>query len=166
MTSTFHDAVAHGFRHVLDFRGRDSRGLFWPYAGAILVSWFVLSNAILIPVLLIQASVGTGDPREMTGVILGVTAVAALVMLGMLASATTRRLHDRGLRGVWAAIPVGLAATGLAIFATLTSSADEPDLTLFVAGVVNNLLYFATLIALIMQLVLGGKPEGSRFEPA
>lgn len=166
MNPTFREAALHGFRHVLDFQGRDPRALFWPYAGAVLISWMVLTNAILIPVMLIQAWAGGGDSRQMTWVFLGVMAVGIIAMVILLAAATTRRLHDRGLRGTWAIVPAALVCIGLVLFAMLTGSDDEPGLALFFAGLVNNLLYFATLIALIVQLVQGSKPEGSRFDGA
>lgn len=167
MRPTFGEAVAHGLRHVLDFRGRDSRAWFWPYAGAVLASWIALSNAIIIPVMLIQASASSdpvADVGELQGVFLGVTAIFAVLIVVLLAAATTRRLHDRGRRGAWAAVPVILICSGLVIFAILLGSDDEPDPALFAAGFVNNLLYFATLIVLIVQLVQRGKPEGSRFD--
>lgn len=54
--------------------------------------------------------------------------------------------------------------TGLIFFALLTGSCDEPDPALFIAAFVINLLYFAALIALVVQLVQGSKPVGNRFD--
>lgn len=54
--------------------------------------------------------------------------------------------------------------TGLILFALLTGSGDEPDPALFFPAFVINLLYFAALIALVVQLVQGSKPVGNRFD--
>lgn len=76
------------------------------------------------------------------------------------------RLHDRDLRGRWALVPALLLGTGFALFARLTVTfEDEPDTLLFAAGFVNNLVYFASLGALVWQLARAGSPGDNRFGP-
>ena len=139
--------VARGFANLLNFKGRDRRGQFWPYLGVVMVLTIV-AYAIVSPtvVYLLSQNVNGVEYAPVNGEILivdeqmqmeafqkqiftfmsgilGMAAVFVLVNIVLLASAVARRLHDRGLSGWWAAIVPALLMLGGTMFSYLLMSA-------------------------------------------
>jgi uncharacterized membrane protein YhaH (DUF805 family) len=100
-------------------------------------------------------------------VAVGSITVAATVVL--LAAAVARRLHDRNRRGYWGLLPLPFLAAGLAlmpgIFERAAAGREIPDPRLFLALVLNNLVYLAALGFLIVLLAGPGTTGPNRFGP-
>ena len=157
-------SIRHGLRHLLDFRGRDGRALFWPYAGCVLGVWFVLGNAMFLGVM----SWGVAQDLPYTTVVslfFVVTAAAGALLVVFIAAAVNRRLHDRGMRGTWALVPLVLLISGFSLMSQLPLSASdpEPDLTLSLVVFANNAVYLACIVVLVLVLALPGQPGANRF---
>jgi len=175
--STFGDSVRHGLRNLVEFRGRDNRARFWPFAGVVVGVVLVVGNAVSVVLFVLTAvlvqrtstdSLDSGEPVFAVAVtaFMVVTAAGAAATIVLLAAAVTRRLHDRDLRGAWALVPVLLLGTAFTFFARLIGTfEEEPDPLLFAAGFINNLVYLASVVALTWQLARAGSPGDNRFGP-
>ena len=150
------DSVTRGLRLVRRFDGRDTRGQFWPYAGA--VALVVLGVGFVFQLgVLVSSFVTALDPSSSVVPIafLASTAVGVIAVVSLLAAAVTRRLHDRGLRGWWALAPLALLLAGFGLMAPMfVSPAEPPDPVMFVAALATILVYFVTLGLLVLQLAL------------
>ena len=141
--------IVRGFKSLTDFKGRDHRGQFWPYAVAIFAAAVVAAIAACAPSELkafnqtlafaeanpdkatiyrssTKVNVVIHDPTGMppmdfNGLIVPMSLVLLVVAL-LMAAAVTRRLHDRGLSGPWALIPAGLYGVGLTLWGRMMSS--------------------------------------------
>ena len=150
------DSVTRGLRLVRRFDGRDTRGQFWPYAGAVVVVVLGVGFVFQLGVL-VSSFVTALDPSSSVVPIafLASTAVGVLAAVSLLAAAVTRRLHDRGYRGWWALAPLTFLLTGFALMTPMFVSPDEPpSLALFMTTFATVLLYFAALGLLVLQLAL------------
>lgn len=186
-------AILRGFANILRFSGRDRRGQFWPYAGVVLVLSFA-GMSVGLPMAMqpifaeaarmaeehpeavsiqqsptsyqVEYAPGSGFMPDFSGFIL-VLGVAAVLTVVLLAAAVTRRLHDRGLPGFIGLIPAVLLGSGLFGMSRLmaTMGQSEPDLSLFGLMMLNNMLYIASLITLIVLLALPGKPQPNHYGP-
>ena len=133
-------AIRHGLGGLLNFGGRDARQAFWYYVLFVYICLVVVTMLVTVPLSLravftgVQAGLAasqSGDPAaselaaqaavtgSMTGmieVLTWMTTASNLAMMGLLAAALVRRLHDSGLPGWWAAIPgaIQLVNTALA----------------------------------------------------
>lgn len=98
--------------------------------------------------------------------VMGGIVVAVVVLL---AAAVARRLHDRGRSAFWGLAPLPFLAFGLIamhrMMGQFTVGAGEPDGTLFTAIFLNNIVYLAVLLTLIIQLSGAGRAEPNRFGP-
>lgn len=189
-------AVKHNLTRLTVFKGRETRGQFWPWAGAVLGSAFVVwfaTVALMISgaVAKVQAfaaahpeqaqviTVGgstsieiKGDHPELTpdfsmgGWIMG---AIGLVVVVLIAAAVSRRLHDCGRSAFWALAPLPFLAFGLNAFQVMmhqvNAGSGEPDMLLFAAIGLNNLVYLGVLLTLIIQLSGAGAREANRFGP-
>jgi uncharacterized membrane protein YhaH (DUF805 family) len=81
----FGQAVAHGLRNLLTFRGRASRSAFW---------WFVLFSVIIQIIVNVLVGIGTTGSRSPDSYLGLITTVLTL-------SLSVRRLHDANHRGWW-----------------------------------------------------------------
>lgn len=183
-------AIIRGFQSLFVFGGRDQRSQFWPYAAVVIaLSFIVMAGAMTVAMqsvfaeaerlaaehpqavqihesatsYSVQFAPGSGLMPDMTGFFLSLGLTVAL-----LAAAVTRRLHDRGLPGYAALIPLLFLCLGLVGMRQLMTSfaSAEPDLALFGALMINNLLYLASLGGLIVILSLPGKLGENRYGPS
>lgn len=102
------------------------------------------------------------DPTPMVAV----SAISALLTVLLLAAAVTRRLHDRGVAGYWGLTPVVFLTAGLVLMPRLMinfAGSTAPDMRLFGLLFLNNGLYMASLVGLIVLLALPGKPGPNRY---
>jgi len=160
------DAILNGFRRVADFKGRDKRGQFWPYAILIFVLAFI-AIAVAMNLAMMGLLMGTADMPNMPQMIGGVGGVA-LIAAGLLAAAVTRRLHDTGKPGYWGLPPIVFLLIGLALFPILMNSVltnPNPPIALFLGLFLNNMLYIASLIGLVVLLLLDGSKTTNRYGP-
>lgn len=145
-------AVRRGLRLVSTFGGRDGRAEFWPYCAAVLVAWMVVGNICFIGAF--AATAGSGDGARVVAAMVVVICSSAVVVI-MLAAAVARRLRDRGHSPWWAVGPLVPLVVGLALFPMVARSVeDDAGPAWFLALFGNNLVYFAMMIALVVQLAL------------
>ena len=160
------NAILNGFRHLADFKGRDRRRQFWPYAILIFVLTFI-AIAVAMNLAMMGLFMGTADMPNMPLMIGGVGGVV-LIATGLLAAAVTRRLHDTGKPGYWGLPPIVFLLIGLALFPVLMNSVltnPNPPITLFLGLFLNNMLYIASLIGLVVLLLLDGSKTANRYGP-
>jgi uncharacterized membrane protein YhaH (DUF805 family) len=191
----FFGAIPRGFGLLARFRGRDRPGQFWPYAGAILLLDFVATFALMVPVMVDsfakmqrfaaehpdQATVESGPGSysvtihgyhpelmpDMAGLMAGFGLIGAASVL-MLAAAVARRLHDRGLSGLVGLMPLPFLVFAFLIMPRLFAgigTGSPPDIRLFLALLLNNLLYLASLLLLAILLAQRGAAGPNRFGP-
>ena len=160
------NAVLDGFRRLADFKGRDRRSQFWPYAILIFVLAFI-AIAVAMNLAMMGLLMGTADMPNMPLMIGGVGGVV-LIAAGLLAAAVTRRLHDTGKPGYWGLPPIVFLLIGLALFPILMNSVltnPNPPMALFLGLFLNNMLYIASLIGLVVLLLLDGSKITNRYGP-
>ena len=182
------------FRRLLDFKGREDRASFWPYAAFLFVASMVAMFALMIPEMMAsmqrmqefaaanpdQATVVSGPGHysvsiegehpelapDMTGMATA-TAIGSFVVLALFAAAVTRRLHDSGKSGFWGLIPVPFLAYSMIQMPRMFGSfgqGSEPDMGLFFSIFVSNMLYIIALIALIVLLARRSDPEPNLYD--
>lgn len=183
------------FTRLADFSGRESRSAFWPYVACVIALFMLGSMVTVAPIMagmMVQMEqYGVEHPGTVTTTV-GPTTYAVqvdagnqgampdmsafftameiwlAVVIGLLAAAVTRRLHDSNLRGWWGLLPVPFLVTGFVcmpiIFRQFNESAD-PDLRLFGLMFANNLAYMAALVGLILLLTRANTPGPNRFGP-
>ncbi len=186
-------AILAGFRRLADFKGRDQRAQFWPYALTVIGLSFVGLWLGMMPTMAAvfqQASeVAATNPEAATVVggpgyysveihdptvmpdmgpffmILGVGVAAAVILLS---AAVTRRLHDTGRAACWGLPPVVFLAIGLTAFPAVMASLmreHTPNVGLFLLLFLNNVLYIASLLGLVVLLLLDGQKTANRYGP-
>lgn len=149
---------------LTDFSGRDPRRIFWPYAGIVIVVLMLVmgaSNMAFIG----QAISATDSMPNLIGMVLAM-AVEIAAAVGLLAAAVTRRLHDTGRAGYWGLAPLLFLTLGLVGFSILMRDIAKPTPgfeLLFLAIFLNNLLYLAALVLLIVLLALPSKADANRY---
>lgn len=160
------NAIPRNFSKLADFTGRDRRGQFWPYALLIFVVAFI-AIGVVMNLSMMGLLMGTADMPSIPLMIGGVGGVV-LCAAALLAAAVTRRLHDTGKPGYWGLPPVVFLMIGLALFPVLLSSAldnPNPPVGLFLGLFLNNMLYIASLIGLVVLLLLDGTKAANRYGP-
>jgi uncharacterized membrane protein YhaH (DUF805 family) len=194
---TFGAAISYNLKNLVNFNGRQARDSFWPYAGVVLALAFLGVMLAMVPEILstfgridtfiaenpelatVDQSAGQysvhieGSHPELfpnVTMIVAAMSVVIAVTVALLAAAVTRRLHDRGMSGLWGMAPAILLFSGLAIFATLFGQMMSDDgftnPALFLLGFANNLLYLASLIFLLVQLAGSSTTRPTRFGTA
>ena len=192
MANGWIESLKHNAGNLVRFSGRDRARLFWPYAGTVIVlifiAWGVAFSLVLGSVYQAalqnpgSATIASGPgqysvrfdgnpPPEIEGIfqhLLLVMSVLVLAAIILLAAAVVRRLHDRNRNGIWGLLPVPFLTFGLvgmAFFRSSMNDASEPPMGLFMAIFVNNIIYLACLITLIVMLAGGSDPDENRFGP-
>jgi uncharacterized membrane protein YhaH (DUF805 family) len=187
------ESIRYNLKSLARFSGRDGRGRFWPYAGAVLVLawmsvWLVMAPGILGSFARVQqfarehpdqttvysgpghysVSIEGAHPElmpDVLGMMYGVAAVSAVTVL-LLAAAVARRLHDRGRTGAWGLVPAVLLATGFLGMSREFAgfgTGRPPDPGWFFLIFFNNMAYLASLIFLVVQLASAGTKGPNRF---
>lgn len=186
--------ILRGFAKLARFSGRDTQRQFWIYAIVPIVAAFIGSYVVMIPMIAgsladmqqfalehpEQATVRSTPTSysieiegyhpelmpDFSGVIPGM-AIVLVGVIGLLAAAVTRRLHDRNRRGYWGLIPLPFLATGLfgmqKVFASFATS--EPDLRWFFLIFFNNMAYIGSIVLLVVWLARSGTPGANRYGP-
>lgn len=136
--------IVRGLLSIATFSGRDRRGQFWPYAGAVVVLTFMVM-AVCLPWAMSDtfaemqqfaaqhpeaATVHSApgqysieiDPTHPNApmpdfrAFFAVLALAVGLAVALLAAAVSRRLHDRNKSALWGLLPVVFLSTGLVAF--------------------------------------------------
>ncbi len=178
--------VKHGLKNVANFSGRDPRIRFWPYFGFLYIVGQALSMLAVLPILQSIPLTPEDTPAEnleqtilmqFENMMLFGMITTGVIML-LLASAVTRRLHDRNMRGYWALIPAGLmlfafwkmAAMFQKMFALPNSDVmSDAEATAFFQDFIPafgaNFAYLIALVILCVFLGLKGDAGENRFGP-
>lgn len=157
-------AIPRSLSRLTDFAGRDGRSQFWPYAILVFVLAFI-GVAVAMNLAMMGLLVGTADTPNIPLMIGGVGGVV-LTAAALLAAAVTRRLHDTDRPGYWGLPPVVFLLIGLALFPILMNSVlnnPNPPIALFLGLFLNNMLYIASLIGLVVLLLLDGTKTANRY---
>lgn len=166
----FGQSVAHGLRNLTNFSGRDRPGIFWPYAGLVVGTAYVLSFLFTLPAMmrLMQASLTTmvkdmerarsgedldlaalqaellfGEFAETMRSILLPSAVLTVLAVLLLAAAVARRLHDRDRTGWWGLLPLPFWMVGFVLVFRFMETLEG-----FLAGVAPDPGFFFLVMAL------------------
>jgi uncharacterized membrane protein YhaH (DUF805 family) len=174
-------SLTEHFRRLFDFRGREDRASFWPYAAVAFIITMVAGMIIFVPMMsrsiraMQQFAVQHPDQATVThapgqysisvqgnhpefmpagsiGLFLAVTLGLAVLLY---AGAVVRRLHDRGKSGFWGLMPLPFIIYSSVQMPRMFASVGmgtQPDMTLFFSIFLSNLLYIVTLIWLIVLL--------------
>lgn len=179
---------------LANFKGREDRSSFWPYAALVLGIVMVAGSLVSLSMVMraLQAmrdstppdagdvtfNSSSGDfsvpPQPMAPDVMPSPAFLAAyfaVTLGLAvllyAAAVVRRLHDRGSSGAWGLMPLPFAAfTAVQMVRLFGSMAlrEPPDLILFFSMAVGNILGWAALLALIVLLAGASDSGPNRFD--
>src|SRR5690606_6182031 len=136
--------------------------------------WFVVQG--MFGNLVMFTAMASGDEANFVIAFIGTMVAGVLLLVCLLAAAISRRLHDRGLSGLWALIPVGLLVAMMSGFmflfqllmqdAPMGDSSTDLSFEFGMLGVMlGNLLYMASLATLIVFLCLKGKAGPNRYGP-
>lgn len=142
-------AIKHGLGNLTNFHGRDARQAFWYYVLFVYLITMVIGMMVSIPMTteammtgVQQGIANAGNPDKaasdaaaqaaivasmrgyMPVLVWSSFATAAILLIGLAAS-LVRRLHDSGLSGTWALIPLGLQAINLAFIPTQLGRLEE-----------------------------------------
>lgn len=179
------ETIRYNLVNLVNFRGRQTRAQFWPYAAVIIFLTIVGTAAVFVPPIVrdmgrmqriaaahpelatIRSGPGTysitiqGDHPElmpdMGGMLSSMNVVFVAAAL-LLAAAVARRLHDCGKSGFWGLLPIPFI-----VFASFAMprifTQNPPDTSLFIALFFNNLFYLASLALLVVLLCGATKQE-------
>ncbi len=189
-------AVRHNLSRLTDFKGRETRGQFWPWAGCVFVGvfvvWSVAVGSVIGGTISKMAAWAEAHPEQATVTTVGGSTSIVIqgshpefapdfstlfwdlggmivLIVVLLAAAVARRLHDCGRSGLWGLAPLPFLAFGLTVMSIMMghpgTAADGPDMRLFFAIGLNNIVYLGVLLTLIIQLSRAGSREANRFGP-
>lgn len=161
------------FRRLTDFRGREDRASFWPYAALVYGLMTIGSVAIMI-VAMNSVMPGTSDGMaevsapafpDMGMFFVGIMILTAVAVL-LYAAAVARRLHDRGLSGLWGLMPLPFLLFSMIMMRDFFGSfgSAHPNIDRFSQIFTSNLIYMLTLLALIVLLARRSDPQPNRYD--
>lgn len=189
------ETIARGLRKIADFKGRDTRAVFWPYAIVVALAGFVgvlLSMAPeMIRMLSVMEAFAAAHPEKVTvttgpasyemrvdvdtmdfvpnyGLTFGLIGLVIATVVILLGAAVCRRLHDRGLSGFWGLIPISLlviALIGLATMLPKVMTGAEPNIGVFLLIWLTGMISHVGHFALIVVLARIGTSGPNRFGP-
>lgn len=131
------EAIKYNLAHLLDFRGRESRSMFWWFVLFVAILRFVASLVVSIPltVSMMSGAMSAGssgrlDPQQLQAQMMGrmiealpqmvwTSVIIGAVTCVLLAAALARRLHDINLPG-WLIVVAG--APYVAVLARMPAS--------------------------------------------
>ena len=183
MLDKFFASIGHNLARIADISGRESNILFWPYAILVAALNYVAGHLVAAPVFnamlqqMLRVFAEGGRPSrpvepfelmpDMSGLVVPHAIILAVTVI-LLFSAVARRLHDRDRTGLWGLMPLPFAILALALMphAFAIFSGGEPDMSFFLGLMLNNLVYLAALLVLIVLLAGKGDKGPNRFGPA
>ncbi len=127
--------VMFNLRNLFNFKGRQTRGQFWPYVGVVFVLMMAAYMAIFIPIFvsafMSMQQFAAENPDQVTiqqgpghysmqiegshpelmpdfSAVFAGTAILSILSILLLGAAVARRLHDTNRTGAWGAVPAVL----------------------------------------------------------
>ena len=186
-------AVKRGLAGILQFNGRSRRADFWIYAifvfSLAFIVWGVVMTMEMSRTFAEVQQYANANPGKVTissgpggvsyrfnesapGVgpdfeyLLAWISAIALVSVALLAAAAVRRLHDTDRTGLWMLLPLPFLFGGLWLMKSVFNefqTAAELELGVFALGLVNNLVYLATMAFVGFLLLRSGSAGENRF---
>ena len=185
-------SIIDHFMRLFDFRGREDRASFWPYAAVAFIITMIAGMTIFVPMMSRsmhamqefaaehpdQATVTNGPgqysisvqgthpdfmPAGSMALFLAVSFGLAILLF---AAAVVRRLHDRGKSGFWGLMPLPFILYSSVQMPRMFASVEtaiQPDMMLFFSIFLSNLFYMVTLIWLIVLLAGASEPGANRY---
>ncbi|EGF90575.1 hypothetical protein ABI_36000 [Asticcacaulis biprosthecium C19] len=95
---------------------------------------------------------------------MGMMAIVFIFAISLLAAAVARRLHDRGKSGAWGLMPLPFITFASVMMPTVFAQTFA-DMGLFFTMFINNVLYIAALVFLVILLAGAGSEGENRFGP-
>ncbi len=105
-------------------------------------------------------------PMPDFGLFFSVMGLTVVLMVGLLAAAVSRRLHDRNLTALLGLLPVvfmTFALIGFLILMNNLTEEDQPNFGMFIMLFLNNIFYMISLVALIVILAFPGTKGPNQF---
>ena len=187
-------AILYNLSNLMRFAGRDTRAQFWPYAIFLFVLQSIISMALTLPIIakvMIKAfqfgvqhattnggqlsaadqkafaQINNGIYSDMGSMMTVTTPILTALLVILLAAAVARRLHDCGMSGYWGLMPLPFTAFSILTMPKLFAAFEIHTFSdgWFPGLLINNLLYFAALILLIVLLARRGVVGANRFGP-
>lgn len=164
--STTVGLMAH-FGRLFDFKGREDRASFWPYAA--LVYGIMTVCTMIMMMLLMQPMTFSSDQTNSLmpdlSLFAGGMLLTAVVALVLYAAAVARRLHDAGLSGLWGLMPLPFLIVSMVQMRNLFTSFGSGSVAMdgFYLIFFSNMIYILTIIALIVLLSRRSDPGPNRF---
>jgi uncharacterized membrane protein YhaH (DUF805 family) len=167
--------IWRGLHMVNVFSGRDTRPQFWPYAGIVTllvaafggVPLYVRLDRLLFGFEGMTAFPGASDWADFLTILYWAIGLSVLA-IALLASAVTRRLHDRDQPGSWGLMPLPFLVFGwyamLKSFGALASP-NKPEADLFLEGFLSLVLYLGALGFLATHLAGPSTHGPNRYGP-
>ena len=176
-----------GFANLFNFRGRDTRAQFWPYAGIVVCLMMAAMMVVMMPPILssmermqrfanehpdlaqvTQAGAGYAirvegyHPELMPdfGHLLWGIALVTAMGVALLAAAVARRLRDAGVAPMLGVLPVPFLFLGIGAMSRVFAATDSA-MGWFMLLFVNNLLYLGSLVVLIVLLCRPSRTSAS-----
>jgi uncharacterized membrane protein YhaH (DUF805 family) len=141
-------SVRHNLASLLNFRGRDPSGLFWPYAllaiAVLVIVPMIALQVVLVPVVMAHPSM---EPISLLPFYFGWLVLTA-VLLG---AAVSRRLRDANQSALWGLWPLIVTALN-GVFIQLAFTAEDIPNAWFFGVFGANLLTVVLLILLVVKL--------------
>ena len=172
-------SILAGFRNIFNFRGRLSRGEFWPFALTVYFGFFVVGTLFLTPEELYVCNTdpsAAGTPGACTGTASQNAVIEELyvnlmrievLIFALLASAITRRLHDVG-KSAGTALAYIVVELSLLAFTSLNTEEllSDGHALYFLLWLARPYTIFSNLFGLYLLylLVQRGEPYFNRYD--
>ena len=157
------------FRRLLDFKGREDRASFWPYAALVYGIATVGSVLVMVPIMRSVMGAGayqTAPAMPDMGMLFAGMMITTVVVVLLYAAAVARRLHDGGLSGFWGLMPLPFLLFSMVKMRSLFGSFGSKNFEMdsFYLIFFSNLIYILTVIALIVLLACRSDPQPNRYD--
>lgn len=149
---------------LTQFSGREARKDFWPWVGITVAFYMVAFMTISIAVIAGSQTEAADGPVLPIVDLMIANAGIALVCIGLLAAAVTRRLHDCNRGGLFGLMPLPFLFASFAFMSNLADEQAEDEAVLLMM-VFNNMIYIVFLLVLVVLCVQPGTKGDNRFGP-
>ena len=148
------------------FSGRETRAMFWPWVGIVMV----LNLLITLATGSFSITIQSDNPESMSEIssFFAIIWIGALIAIVLLAAAVVRRLHDSGRSGLLGILPLPFLGFGFYLMDNLFGRLrfeEEPDMNQFKLLFANNILYLALLALLAYLLARKSSVGDNSFGP-
>ena len=156
------------FRRLLDFKGREDRASFWPYAALLYGIATVGSFLVMVPIMRSVMGAGayqTAPAMPDMGMFVAGMMITTLAAVLLFAAAVVRRLHDGGLSGFWGLMPVPFLLFSMVKMWSFFNSFGSQHFKMdsFFQIFISNLIYILSVIALMVLLSRRSDPRSNRY---